>query len=56
MEKLKNSHKVGVMQKFRTMGGVMRKFRTSTIHPPSRSFEACSNGENFWLLRVGNVG
>ena len=28
MEKLKNSHKVGVMRKFRTRGGVMRKFRT----------------------------
>ena len=56
MEKLKNSHKVGVMRKFRTRGGVMRKFRTSTIHPPFYNFEARSNGEIFWLLKVGNAG
>ena len=56
MEKLKNSHKVGVVRKFRTRGGVVRKFRTSTIHSPLGNFEARSNGDNFWLLRVGNTG
>ena len=34
MEKLKNSHKGGVVRKFRTRGGVVRIFRTSTIHLP----------------------
>ena len=38
MEKLKNSHKGGVVRKFRTRGGVVRIFRTSTIHPPFCNF------------------
>ena len=46
MEKLKNSHK----------GGVVRKFRTRHYSPALCKIEARSNGENFWLLRVGNAG
>ena len=65
MEKLKICTRGGVVRIFRTRGvlcefhttlGVVRKFRTSTIHPPFCNFEARSNGENFWLLRVGNAG
>ena len=31
-------------------------FAQGTIHPPKCKFEALSNGENSWFLRVGNVG
>ena len=55
MKKLKNSHKGGCCAKISHKGGVVRIFRTSTIHPPFCNFEARSNGENFWLLRVGNA-
>ena len=56
MEKLKNSHKRGIVRKFRIRGGVVRKFRTRHYSPALCKFEARSNGENFWLLRVENVG
>ena len=69
MEKLKNSHKGGVVRKFRTRGGVVRIwhntrttqgvvriFRTRHYSPALCKFETRSNGENFWLLRVGNAG
>ena len=46
----------GMLCEFRITHGVMRKFRTCTIHTPFCNFEAHSNGENFWLLRVGNAG
>ena len=56
MEKLKNSHKGGVVQKFRTREGVVRKFRTRHYSPALCKIEASSNGEIFWLLRVRNAG
>ena len=54
--KLKNSHKGRVVRKFRTRGCVVRKFRTRHYSPTLCKIEARSNGENFLLLRVGNVG
>ena len=60
MEKLKNSHKGGMLCEFGTtlaQHKVLCEFFTQgTIHPPFCKFEARSNGEIFWLLRVGNAG
>ena len=68
MEKVKNSHQVGLCENFAYGGevmrishlhyshGGMRNFRICTIHTPTWYFEAPSNCGNFWLLRVGNVG
>ena len=59
MKKLKNLHKgvvVRVLCEFRTTQYVVRKFRTRHYSPTLCKIEARSNGENFLLLRVGNVG
>ena len=51
--KFKNSHKGCVVQKFRTRGGVMRKFRTNTIHPPFCNFWSSFKWWNFLAFEGG---
>ena len=52
----KISHKGGCYAKISHKGGCYAKFSYNTIHSPFCNFEARSNGENFWILRVGNAG
>ena len=46
----------GETKKFAQGGVLCEFFAQGTIHPPFCKIEACSNGEIFWLLRVGNTG
>ena len=45
----------GETEKFAQGGVLCEFFAQGTIHPPFCKFETRSNGENFWLLRVGNA-
>ena len=49
MKKLKNSHKGGVVRKFRTREGVVRKFRTRHYSPAQMQNWILSNGHNFFV-------